>query len=418
MLLPPLSVAGSMVTITGVAAGMTNITVTATAMGDTATQTIAVTVIDVPGMPMNVEAEADSRTEITVTWEAAADNGSAITSYIVEQSYMGSFLDGDDIHNTGAGGESFAFSDHMEWWETLNCKGMLLAVGSDEMPAGEGEEKGADEMMYCAHFLNTAPTNIDDAMKELSDAAKDDVEMYFNMRYMVTDATTMTATFTDLGPGRAYMYRVKAANAVGTGMWSATANATTTENMAPAGDDITAMVTVDETEMVQSTIADPEGDALTWSVDHGDGMYATATVDDMGMVTITGVMAGEATITVTATDSFGAEGMQTITVTVEAAAPAEVMPPTGVMSTVDGNVVTITWGGGENAATFTVAMIRRDENNVWDVPNAVYDTGVTSSPHVVNMATRPVGSYHVFVVAGDGEGKWTDWVTGSVNYQP
>ena len=50
-----------------------------------------------------------------------------------------------------------------------------------------------------------------------------------------------------------------------------------------------------------------------------DDMIATATVDDMGMVTITGVAEGMATITVTASDPGELYAMQTIMVTVEEA---------------------------------------------------------------------------------------------------
>ena len=69
---------------------------------------------------------------------------------------------------------------------------------------------------------------------------------------------------------------------------------------------------------VQSTITDADGDMLTWSVMSDMEMYATAMVDDMGMVTITGVAAGMATITVTATDSGGMSTMQDIMVKVNA----------------------------------------------------------------------------------------------------
>ena len=69
------------------------------------------------------------------------------------------------------------------------------------------------------------------------------------------------------------------------------------------------------------------------------------------MVTITGVAAGMATITVTATDAAGAYAMQTIMVTVEAVDTTP-MAPTGVMATVDDSdpgstSVTVTWTDGE-----------------------------------------------------------------------
>ena len=233
------------------------------------------TVDIVPGMP-TASAMADSRTQITVSWEAPADNGgSAITSYIVEQSYMGAFLDDGIAH------PDHVFDNHMEWWETLNCEGMLLAVGSDADPEMDSDDKA----MYCGHFLNTAPTNITDATKELSDEAKADVEMYFNKRYMITDAMTMSASFMGLNPGAEYMYRVKAVNAAGAGAWSATATESTTANMMPmAGDAIGDQMATegDDPIMVQSTITDGDDAMLTWTVssDHPD--VAAATVDDMG----------------------------------------------------------------------------------------------------------------------------------------
>ena len=85
----------------------------------------------VPGMPM-ASAMADSDTQITVSWTDPADNGGAdIMSYIIERRYEGDMM-GDipsDGYNAAAGGAMFAFSNHMEWWETLNCKGMLAAAG-------------------------------------------------------------------------------------------------------------------------------------------------------------------------------------------------------------------------------------------------------------------------------------------------
>ena len=79
-------------------------------------------------------------------------------------------------------------------------------------------------------------------------------------------------------------------------------------------------VMVDATVMVQSTITDADtDDTLSWDATSDMTMYATAEVDDMGMVTITGVAAGMATITVTATDMADATATQDIMVTVTSA---------------------------------------------------------------------------------------------------
>ena len=59
----------------------------------------------------------------------------------------------------------------MEWWETLNCAGMLNAVGSDADPAMDSDDKA----MYCAHYAMTGPTA--DMTFENPIAAGSDVDM-------------------------------------------------------------------------------------------------------------------------------------------------------------------------------------------------------------------------------------------------
>ena len=197
--------------------------------------------------------------------------------------------------------------------------------------------------------------------------------------------------------------------------------ATTTANMAPMAGDAIAdqMVTAGEMVMVQSNITDADGDTLTWSVMSDMDMYATATVDDMGMVTITGVAAGMATITVTATDMYDAMGTQEIAVTVES---GMLMIPSNVRASHVGTQVSIMWDGGENAETFTVVMVTRKADGSWDIGNAVYDQNLRGSTHTVSMETRPAGMYVIGVSAGrqndDGTWEFTDWAPGSLDYQP
>jgi hypothetical protein len=84
--------------------------------------------------------------------------------------------------------------------------------------------------------------------------------------------------------------------------------------------------------------------------------------------------------------------------------------------------VTIMWDGGENADTFTIVMVSRNADGGWDVPNAVWKTGVTESPYVVDMESRPAGTYIIGVAAGQDDGSggttWEDWAQGSIDYQP
>ena len=81
------------------------------------------------------------------------------------------------------------------------------------------------------------------------------------------------------------------------------------------------------TGTVQSTITDADADdTLTWTVLSSNTAVATAVVSNTGMVTVSGISAGMATITVTATDEDGEAASQSFTVTV-AEAPATA-PPT------------------------------------------------------------------------------------------
>ena len=105
-------------------------------------------------------------------------------------------------------------------------------------------------------------------------------------------------------------------------------------NDAPmAGDAIAAQTVMSgKMAMAQSTITDADGDTLTWTATSSDDTVATVTVDNMGMVTVTGGKAGTATITVSATDPSDESATQTFMVTVE-----ELQPPTEPdMVTLDG----------------------------------------------------------------------------------
>ena len=203
----------------------------------------------VPDAPTGVTATANSDTQITVNWTAPADPaGAPVTGYIIERRYTGDMMGdipSDGYSGTDGANRSFAFSNAMEWWETLNCKGMLAAAGSDADPT---DMSNADVMMYCGHFLNTEPSNISDSSQELSDDAKAAVEALFNKRYELPTGTG--TTFVDMGlmEQTEYTYRVSAVNAAGRSAWSAADSATTMATDTTLGAPTNVIATVDDSD--------------------------------------------------------------------------------------------------------------------------------------------------------------------------
>ena len=345
-----------------------------------------------PGAPMAVTGMATSDTEITVTWGSpASDGGADITGYMVQRAYMGAdnmmseWMDVDPAHmgmdmmymDTGLMPETAyyyrvaamnsvgmgEYSDGMTMATTEatdTAPGVPTAVTAMETsdteitvtwgsPASDG---GADITGY---MVQRAYMGADNMMSEWMDV--DPVHMGMDMEYMDTG----------LMPETTYYYRVAAMNSAGMGEYSdgmamaATEAANTAPTAGAAIADQTVMV--DATVMVQSTITDADtDDTLTWSAMSNMPTYATAEVDNMGMVTITGVAEGMATITVTATDMADATATQAIMVTVEAVDTTP-MAPTSVMATADDSdpgdlMITVTWTDGENVEAYGVVLFK------------------------------------------------------------
>ncbi len=222
----------------------------------------------------------------------------------------------------------------------------------------------------------------------------------------------------ELGADETRAYRVSATNAVDTGTEMATVMIpypdTHTHNAPVLSAIGNQTVEVDGTTTVDLSATDADGHDVTFTAMSSDESIATVT-EHGDHIDIAGVAPGEATITVTATDTEGLTDTETFMVTVTA---AELGDPSNVMASHTGLEATVTWDGGENADTFYVAMIRRDADGNWDIDNAVYDAAPSGSPFTVNMATRPAGTYHVFVIAGSAEAGWSNWVSGSLEYAP
>ena len=225
-----------------------------------------------------------------------------------------------------------------------------------------------------------------------------------------TDTDTM---YMDMGlmPKTTYYYRVNAMNSVGTGemsdgMDSAMTYRTNTVPMAVGTiADMTLKAGQTSSGMdVSGYFNDADmDDTLTYTAMSDMEMYATATVDDMGMVTITGVAAGMATITVTATDSAGESATQTIMVTVEAAdtdTSLQDIPDSSISVSNNANSsVTVSWTGGDNADSFIVVAAELDSDPfTYERANVAGDAAKMTTITGLNGGS----SYIIIVIALQG----------------
>ena len=260
-----------------------------------------------------------------------------------------------------------------------------------ESPADDGGSDITGYMVQSAYMM------ADDMMSDWMDV--DPAHMGMDMMYM--DMGLMAET--------TYYYRVAAMNSVGMGDYSdgMAMAMTMAENMAPmAGDDVEdQMVYVGAMVEVQSNFSDPDEDMLSYMASSSDDMIATAMVDDMGMVTITGVAEGMATITVTASDPGELYAMQTIMVTVMMMPPMELGAPsiTSVMSDAEG-MATVMLMPGDNAT----------KHYVWaqptDLSQGMYSDEAAGDADMVTISGLTSGMNYWFIaVAGRGTGTDSEW---------
>ena len=367
-------------------------------------------------MPV-VSAAATSDTEITVSW-TAADNGSAITGYMVERGTMGadnamSWMAVDPAHAMDMG-MMYMDTGLMEMTKyyyrvrAMNAvddgdwsDGMAYAMTDRTNVAPMAGDDIADQMVTAGMTVMVQSTITDadpeDGMLSWDPSSSDDMiatASADNMGMVTITAVaagmaTITVTATD-GMGESAMQTI-----------DVTVEAANTAPMAGAAiadQTVTAGMTV----MVQSTITDSDtGDMLTWSASSSDDMIATAEADDMGMVTVTGVAAGDATIKVTATDGMGESAMQTIDVTVEAADTSlQAIPNSSISVTNNANsAITVRWMGGDNAHSFIVVAAELNSDPfTYESVNVAGDAAKMTTITGLNSGS----SYIIIVIALQG----------------
>lgn len=162
---------------------------------------------------------------------------------------------------------------------------------------------------------------------------------------------------------------------------------------------------------VTNAFADRNGiDTLGFSAESSDTSVATAMFGaTRGVVMISAVGAGEATITVTASDGEHS-AMQTIMVTVSEVVDMTLGAASGLTATAGDGMVTLSWTAGDNADIHWVAGITQEDRAARNYSNLIWVMADSNEGHVVMDLVNGT-AYDFAVLSGrmyDGMNHWHD----------
>ena len=286
--------------------------------------------------------------------------------------------------------------------------GMAMAMTMAENMAPMASEEGiADQMVDAGSYVmvDVSGAFSDADMDMLTYSAESDMMDYATVS---VDGSMVTITGVAAGTATITVTAMDPDGATAMQTFMVTVNP---ENMAPMASeegiadqmvDAGSYVMVD----VSGAFSDADMDMLTYSAESDMMDYATVSVDG-SMVTITGVAAGTATITVTAMDPDGATAMQTFMVTVMMMPPMELGAAMDLNATANDNgSITLMWTRGDNA---THHFVSGNSAVVWEFAGGM-------SSHTVSIDKLVSGTEYTFYVisgrfmeADDGTwpGEWS-----------
>ena len=420
------SAAGSTVTITPIKAGSATITVTASDGKLTATQTISVSVVESNSAPTAIGTISertltigDSPAEIDVSSNFSDPDNDKLT-YIASS------------NNTGVATVSVSNSK-----VTITPKGTGSATIT--VTASDGTLTTTQTISVTVNdkpVANRVPTAVGTISARTLTVGDSSIQIDVSSNFQDPDDDTLTysansdddsvatasatgsqITITPVGAGTATItVTANDSEFTATQTISVTVTAAPVANRAPftVGAISARTLTVGDSSIqidVSSNFQDPDGDTLTFSANSSNNSVATASTIG-SIVTITPVGAGNATITVTASDG-SLTATQTISVSVESANSA----PTAI-----GTISARTLTTGESAIQIDVASNFSDPDNdtlIYFV-NSNNSSVATATASGSQITITPVGAgtATITVTANDGEFTATQTISVTVTSAP
>ncbi|MEK7292644.1 MAG: fibronectin type III domain-containing protein, partial [Actinomycetota bacterium] len=336
--------------------------------GAASTASSAVTPRTVPGAPTSVAGTLGD-TQVSLTWTAPNNGGSAITDYVVESSPDSTtwtvFADGTSATAAATvtgltNGTAYTFRV-----SAINVAGTgaVSTASSAVTPAAApsaptsvaGTAGNAQVSLTWTAPASNGGAAITDYVVEFNDGASWTI-------FADGVSTTASATVTGLANGTAYTFRVSATNAAGTGLASTVSSAVTPRTVPSAPTSVTGTSGNTQVSLtwtapnnggsaITDYVVESSPDGATWTV-FADGVSTAASA------TVTGLTNGQAyTFRVSAVNAVGTGATSTASSAVTpATAPGA---PTSVVGTSGNAQVSLTWtapvsNGGSSITDYVV----------------------------------------------------------------